>query len=103
MNSSLISQNRTHLSQIPQLSQVQYDTASQLFYVHQALLALGYPGLKTVPTQCYSPDNQVEQVIAKLEKKNLSAGLDEKQLTYFAYAVANRLGMYDAADVLRFW
>lgn len=86
----------TQLNELPQLSQVQYDTSSQLFYVNKALKAFGLQGLKTIPT-LFSPDPQAEKVINQI--KPHSAITDCPLL---AYHIAVRLGMYDAADALRF-
>lgn len=102
MTTSIISQNVEHIKQIPQLKQVQYDVSSQLYYVNKALLALGYEGISTNPA-LYTPDNQIEQLLPTLTARQVESSLDENQKKYFKYMVANRLGLYDAADCLRFW
>lgn len=89
------------MSQIPQLKQVQYDASSQLYYVNQALTKLGLPTFNQKPA-LFSPDPQIENLLPTLTPIELNEELPSKETMSLAHAVANRLGLYDAADTIKY-
>ena len=91
-----------YIKQIPRLSQVQYDTASQLFYVDKALKALGYSGLENVPSFLI-PDTQIENALSQVKINPDFQDISPEQKQFLNYSLANHLGLYDAADALRRW
>lgn len=98
----MITNHLSRIQQIPQLSQVQYDTASQFHYLDKALKALGYES-KNLNFELYSPDPQIEKLLPTLTVCEARPELTETEQKFLAYRLANRLGLYDAADALRWW
>lgn len=101
---SIITENLNHIKQVPQLKQVQYDTASQFYYLDKALKSLGYES-SLEQFELFSPDAQIESLLPTLTSAPCvnSPEIPETAQKYFPYYLANRLGLYDAADALRWW